>query len=147
MSATEPGTERRLDAAKTLLTFWHGHYWDSCRLLAQGWAFYLTIIAALVGFVASRPLPKQTAAGLLWAAIFITVAHIVGALIWNWAILRLVGPLEALSRELDAPLFDDVGLQQLFLRWRTVGAILAGLIVLIGMIILTGLGLLCKTIG
>ena len=30
--------ERRLEAARSLLTFWNSHYWDSSRLLAQGWA-------------------------------------------------------------------------------------------------------------
>ena len=147
MSEIEPSAERRLDAAKTLLTFWHGHYWDSSRLLAQGWAFYLTIIAALVGFVATRALPKQTAVGLLWAAILITAAHLLGAMLWSWGILKLVGTLEALSRELDASLFDDLGLPKLFGRWRTVGVLLNVFIVLIGMTILAGLSFLCRTIG
>ncbi|MEK6373410.1 MAG: hypothetical protein AABO58_12020 [Acidobacteriota bacterium] len=147
MSETEACTERRMEAAKTLLTFWHGHYWDSSRLLAQGWAFYLTIIAAIVGFVATRSLPKQTAVGLLWVAIIITAAHMLGAMLWNWGILKLVGTLEALNRELDSSLFDDLGLRKLFLRWRIVGAILVGFIVLIGITILTGLVLFCRTIG
>jgi hypothetical protein len=147
MSEPEPSTERRSDAAKTLLTFWNGHYWDSSRLLAQAWAFYLTIIAALVGFVATRSLPKQTALGLVWVAIVITAAHVVGAMLWNWGILKLVDTLEALSRELDSSLFDDVGLRKLFARWKIVGAVLAGLILLIGITIMTGLALLSQTIG
>lgn len=147
MSEPESCAERRSDAAKTLLAFWHGHYWDSSRLLAQGWAFYLTIIAALVGFVATRSLPKQTAEGLVWVAIVITTAHMLGAMLWNWGILKLVGTLESLSRELDASLFDDLGLRKLFLRWRVVGTILCGFILLIGITILTGLALLCQTIG
>jgi hypothetical protein len=147
MTEIEQYTERRLDAAKTLLTFWHGHYWDSSRLLAQGWAFYLTIIAAIVGFVATRSLPKQTAVSLVWVAILITTAHMLGAMVWNWGILKLVDTLEALNHELDPSLFDDLGLRKLFLRWRIVGAILAGFIVLIGITILTALALLCRTIG
>jgi len=139
--------ERRLEAARSLLTFWNSHYWDSSRLLAQGWAFYLTIIAALVGFVAARPLAKQTAVGLLWAAMLITAAHIIGAMLWSWGILKLVKPLEALSRELDASLFDDLDFPEVFSRWRTVGLLLNVLIFLIGIVILAGLILLCKTIA
>jgi hypothetical protein len=144
---SENEQERRLDAARTLLTFWNGHYWDSSRLLAQGWAFYLTIIAALVGFVATRSLPKQTALGLLWAAILITTAHVLGAMLWSWGILKLVGTLEALNRELDASLFGDLELNILFSRWRIVGVLLNVLIFIIGMIILAGLTLFCRTIG
>jgi hypothetical protein len=139
--------ERRLDAAKSLLTFWNSHYWDSSRLLAQGWAFYLTIIAALVGFVATRPLANRTATGLLWAAMLITAAHITGAMLWSWGILKLVKPLEALNCELDASLFDDLELREVFARWRMVGVLLNVLIFVIGMVILAGLILLCKTIG
>jgi hypothetical protein len=147
MNENEQSPERRLDAARTLLTFWNSHYWDSSRLLAQGWAFYLTIIAAVVGFVASRSLPKQTAAGLIGAAMVITVAHILGAMLWSWGILKLVGTLEALNRELDASLFDDLQLRPLFSRWRIVGVLLNVFIFLIGGTILAGLTLLFRTIG
>ncbi|HYX43185.1 MAG TPA: hypothetical protein VE821_15875, partial [Pyrinomonadaceae bacterium] len=62
-------------------------------------------------------------------------------------ILKLVKPLEALSRELDASLFDDLDFPEVFSRWRTVGILLNVLIFLIGIVILGGLTLLCKTIS
>jgi hypothetical protein len=140
---TESPTENHPEAVRSLLAFWNDHYWDSARLLAQGWAFYLTIIAALVGFVTTRTLPNHIGTGLLAAAMLITAAHMCGAMLWAWGLMKLVATIEALHRELDAALFHALGTQTLFRRWRVVGALVTACSLIISVIIFAGLGLLC----
>jgi hypothetical protein len=133
---------QRLEAATTMLTFWHTHYWDSAKLLAQGWAFYLSIVAAMVGFVVSHALRPHIATGLIRAAIIITAMHLVGSTLWGWGTMKLVGTVEALNRELDPSLFQDLALQRPFFRWKVIQALVMCVSTLISVVILIGLCLL-----
>ena len=58
MTADEIETDistTQVESAKSLLTVWHVHFWDSSKLVAQGWVFYLTIMAAVVGLSCRIP--------------------------------------------------------------------------------------------
>lgn len=132
----------QVESAKSLLAIWHVHFWDSSKLLAQGWAFYLTIMAALVGFVVSHPLPPHIRTGLLRTAMAITVMHIIGATIWGVGLLKIVDIIDALCRELDAALCQRVNLHKTFVRWRVVQVLVMVVSAIIGVIIVIGLALL-----
>ena len=109
----------RSEAIKILHDTWHSHFWDSAKLLAQAWAFYLTIMAALIGFILTRNLAPWIEDRLLLAGLVISVIHLVGFWLWGRATARLAWTLEHLTRELNRSAFAEFGFDGVFLRWKT----------------------------
>ena len=135
---TESGTHR-LDGAQALLSNWQTHYWDSCKLLAQAWAFYYAIMAALIGYVMTRNLPRALSTRLVVGAMAITVVQVLGATIWGWGLLKVVAILEGLNREVSKSLFNELELRNAFLRWRRVQVVVMGGSAVVAAFIFVGL--------
>lgn len=110
----------RSEAIKILHSTWHSHFWDSTKLLAQAWAFYLTIMAALVGFILSRSLAPGIQDGLLLAALVISVIFVVGFILWGREIARIVTTLEHLTREINRSAFAEFGFDSIYRRWKMI---------------------------
>lgn len=141
---TSESDYQRLEAAKVLLGSWQTHYWDSSKLLAQAWAFYFTIMAALIGYIMTRDLNSALTARLISGAMAITVVQILGATIWGWGLLKLVAIIEALNVEIGRSLFTELELRSTFVRWRAVVAMVLIGSATVAAIILIGLQFLAE---
>jgi hypothetical protein len=138
---------QRIECAKILLGIWNSHFWDSAKLLAQAWAFYVAIMAALVGYVMSNDLPLPLSKALIIVAAIISVIHLVGSCIWAWGLSRVVVTLEALTRELNEKAFRDLKLVTIFSRWRSLQTVMVFNSALVAIVMLVGLVLLFNNPG
>lgn len=129
---------------KTLLGIWNAHFWDSAKLFAQAWAFYVTIMAALVGYVVSQKVSQQLSNALILVAAIISFIHLVVSSLWAWGLWHVVVTLEALTRCLNEKKFADLSLnlKGTFNRWKFSQMVIVFSGALIAFVMLVGLILL-----
>lgn len=93
-------------------------YWDGSNLVFKGTAFYIGILAALVGYVVTQRVPRKVAELTLYAGIVTSGLAVIAAISSGWTMYRCVNLLEKLMVQQKIEGLRDSDLPGLFSRWR-----------------------------
>jgi hypothetical protein len=94
-------TDNQIDLQKFFIEIQQKSLWELWNLFAKGMAFYLAIIAVLMGYVITKNLPENSKALLLKICIGITIPFLIASAFSIWTLFksadRLSEKIESLS--------------------------------------------------
>jgi hypothetical protein len=122
MSATENNAEQTLadaksgkvDALKFIYESQQKWFWQMLDALIKGSAFYLTITAAIIGYVLSKDLPASLQRSILMLGIITSVLFIVGATACARGLHACLTPLEKSLIDVNPELAVEMNLPHVF---------------------------------
>lgn len=117
---------------------------ETADLVMKASAFYLAAMAAILGYVLSRPLAPLFRIRVLWVVITVTLLFIIAVGAVGWGLWTGVRDLQSAQEMLSADAFAKLRLHRFFARARVVFWIVttATLLTLVILLIAIGLSLL-----
>ena len=110
----------RVDALKFLYESQQKWFWQTLDALIKGGAFYLTITAAILGYVLSKDLPGSLQRSILIIGIITSVCFIIGATACARGLHAYLTPIERSLKSLDPATSDELNLPHVFAVMRNV---------------------------
>lgn len=106
------------DNTKIVVEFLQKTYWEVGNLVFKGTAFYIGILAVLVGYVVTQRVPTRVAELTLYAAMATSVLAVTVAVMSGRAMYRCVGMSESLLVRQVTAVVGGPELRVVFSRWR-----------------------------
>ncbi|MBI5922201.1 MAG: hypothetical protein HY847_11235 [Betaproteobacteria bacterium] len=122
-----------MDPAKVMFESTQKWFWDVANILIRGLAFYLALMAVVVGYVLTRNLSLSLLQLVLTLAFVTSILFLVGWAACVAVMFRCIGILEDLrTLFLKAPILRDRGLPDVLLASRrSVQVITAGIYIVV----------------
>jgi len=141
------GEEMAEDKVRILFEFQQRVFWESANLFAKGFAYYLAIVAALIGYT----LTLKLQASLQQIALFMGLGSSFLGLLVAWVCVRgffrVLASMERTGRMLGDELFEAMGLEEFFRQWRSIVWTYAIGATLLALMFATATVLLLKRLG
>jgi hypothetical protein len=110
----------RVDTLKFLYESQQKWFWQTLDALIKGGAFYLTITAAILGYVLSKDLPGSLQRSILIIGIITSVCFIIGATACARGLHAYLTPIEKSLKSLSPAAAGDLNLPHVFVVMRRV---------------------------
>ncbi|HEX8473000.1 MAG TPA: hypothetical protein VF666_03125 [Pyrinomonadaceae bacterium] len=112
--------EVRADGLKFIYESQQKWFWQMLDALIKGSAFYLTITAAIIGYVLSKDLPPSLQRSILILGIITSVLFIIGATACARGLHACLTPLENSLKDVNLELAVSMNLSHVFSVMRRV---------------------------
>lgn len=111
---------RRIDTQKFLYESQQRWFWQTLDALIKGGAFYLTITAAILGYVLSKDLPGSLQRSILTIGIITSLCFIIGATACARGLHAYLTPIEKSLQSLNPVMAEEMNLPHVFTVMRNV---------------------------
>jgi tetrahydromethanopterin S-methyltransferase subunit C len=135
-------TTVQVDALKFMYESQQKWFWQMLDALIKGAAFYLTITAAVIGYVLAKELPATVQRSILIIGILTSVLFVIAATACCRGLHACLTPIEKSIKSLDVEVAEGLNLPHVFTVMRrvmwavAVCSFLVFIMILVGMIIL-----------
>ena len=106
------------DNTKLVVELLQKTYWEGANLMLKGTAFYMAILAALVGYVVTQKVQTQIAELTLYGGVATSALAVTVAIMAARTMYRCVGVLEHLLLRQATQSIAESELRTVFSRWR-----------------------------